>query len=179
MFNLKIKSFTRLFAVRQLLRESRSAIILLMGMLITMAVLILGINTYVLCSHVRDGNIEDTHYQYMYLLKYPAETLPTQAEATYVKSLSIDCDGYSLEVSVIGIDRESRYFSDVHPEKGKSKAVVNVSLAQRFGYKTGDKITLEDSAMDQYYTFNVTDVSDYSVGFARRIRSMRTTSTNL
>lgn len=166
MFNLKIKSFTRLFAVRQLLRESRSAIILLMGMLITMAVLILGINTYVLCSHVRDGNIEDTHYQYMYLLKYPAETLPTQAEATYVKSLSIDCEGYSLEVSVIGIDRESRYFSDVHPEKGKSKAVVNVSLAQRFGYKTGDKITLEDSAMDQYYTFNVTDVSDYSVGFA-------------
>ncbi len=166
MFNLKIKSFTRLFAVRQLLRESRSAIILLMGMLITMAVLILGINTYVLCSHVRDGNIEDTHYQYMYLLKYPAETLPTQAEATYVKSLSIDCEGYSLEVSVIGIDRESRYFGDVHPEKGKSKAVVNVSLAQRFGYKTGDKITLEDSAMDQYYTFNVTDVSDYSVGFA-------------
>ena len=148
-YNLKIKSFTKLFAVRQLLRESRSAIIILIGMLITLMVIVLGINTYVLCSNVRDDNVRDTKYEYMYLLKYPMKTddIPKEAESTYLKSLSIDCEGYNQDVSVIGIDGSSRYF-DADPEKGKNKAV-----------------TLEDKTMDLNYTFTITGISDYSVGF--------------
>ncbi|MBR4344099.1 MAG: ABC transporter permease [Lachnospiraceae bacterium] len=165
-YNLKIKSFTKLFAVRQLLRESRSAIIILIGMLITLMVIVLGINTYVLCSNVRDDNVRDTKYEYMYLLKYPMKTddIPKEAESTYLKSLSIDCEGYNQDVSVIGIDGSSRYF-DADPEKGKNKAVINTSLVQRYGYKVGDKITLEDKTMDLNYTFTITGISDYSVGF--------------
>ncbi len=165
-YNLKIKSFTKLFAVRQLLRESRSAIIILIGMLITLMVIVLGINTYVLCSNVRDDNVRDTKYEYMYLLKYPMKTddIPKEAESTYLKSLSIDCEGYNQDVSVIGIDGSSRYF-DADPEKGKNKAVINTSLIQRYGYKVGDKITLEDKTMDLNYTFTITGISDYSVGF--------------
>jgi putative ABC transport system permease protein len=163
-YNLKIKSFTKLFAVRQLLRESRSAIIILIGMLITLMVIVLGINTYVLCSNVRDDNVRDTKYNYMYVLKYPMETPPDKAEASYLKSLSIDCEGYNQDVSVIGIDGTSRYF-DANPEKGKNKAVINTSLVQRYGYKVGDKITLEDKTMDLNYTFTITGISDYSVGF--------------
>ena len=165
-YNLKIKSFTKLFAVRQLLRESRSALIILIGMLITLMVIILGVNTYVLCANVRDDNVRDTKYNYMYLLKYPMkpESVPEEAEATYLKSLSIDCEGYNQDVSVIGIDGTSRYF-DADPEKGKNKAVINTSLVQRYGYKVGDKITLEDKTMDLNYTFTITGISDYSVGF--------------
>lgn len=165
-YNLKIKSFTKLFAVRQLLRESRSAIIILIGMLITLMVIILGINTYVLCSNVRDDNVRDTKYNYMYLLKYPMKTddIPKEAESTYLKSLSIDCEGYNQDVSVIGIDGTSRYF-DANPEKGKNKAVINTSLVQRYGYKVGDKITVEDKTMDLNYTYTITGISDYSVGF--------------
>ncbi|MCR4992733.1 MAG: ABC transporter permease [Lachnospiraceae bacterium] len=165
-YNLKIKSFTKLFAVRQLLRESRSALIILVGMLITLMVIVLGVNTYVLCTNVRDDNVRDTRYNYMYLLKYPMkpESVPEEAEATYLKSLSIDCEGYNQDVSVIGINDSSRYF-DADPEKGKNKAVINTSLVQRYGYKVGDKITVEDKTMDLNYTFTITGISDYSVGF--------------
>lgn len=165
-YNLKIKSFTKLFAVRQLLRESRSALIILVGMLITLMVIVLGVNTYVLCANVRDDNVRDTKYNYMYLLKYPMkpESVPEEAEATYLKSLSIDCEGYNQDVSVIGINDSSRYF-DADPEKGKNKAVINTSLVQRYGYKVGDKITVEDKTMDLNYTFTITGISDYSVGF--------------
>jgi len=165
-YNLKIKSFTKLFAVRQLLRESRSALIILVGMLITLMVIVLGVNTYVLCANVRDDNVRDTKYNYMYLLKYPMkpENVPEEAEATYLKSLSIDCEGYNQDVSVIGINDSSRYF-DADPEKGKNKAVINTSLVQRYGYKVGDKITVEDKTMDLNYTFTITGISDYSVGF--------------
>lgn len=162
--NLKVKSFSALFSIRQLLREKRSAITIVVGMLITFMIISLGINTYVLCSSVKDRNTEDTKYEYMYLYKFPDEKAPEGGEATFVKNLSIDCLGYTLDVSVIGIDGESRYF-DAHPEAGKSKCVINRSMVQRYGYKVGDKIILTDSVEDMDYCFTVTGISEYSVGF--------------
>ena len=162
--NLKVKSFSALFSIRQLLREKRSAITIVVGMLITFMIISLGINTYVLCSSVKDKNTEDTKYEYMYLYKFPDEKAPEGGEATFVKNLSIDCLGYTLDVSVIGIDGESRFF-DAHPETGKSKCVINRSMVQRYGYKVGDKIILTDSVEDMDYCFTVTGISEYSVGF--------------
>ncbi len=162
--NLKCKKFTMLFSIRQLLREKRSAITIVVGMLITFMIISLGINTYVLCSSVKDKNTEDTKYEYMYLYKFPDEKAPEGGEATFVKNLSIDCLGYTLDVSVIGIDGESRFF-DAHPEAGKSKCVINRSLVQRYGYKVGDKIILTDAVEDMDYCFTVTGISEYSVGF--------------
>ncbi len=162
--NLKVKSFSALFSIRQLLREKRSAITIVVGMLITFMIVSLGINTYVLCSSVKEKNTEDTRYEYMYLYKYPDEKAPEGGEATFVKNLSIDCLGYTLDVSVIGIDGESRYF-DAHPENGTNKCVINRSMVQRYGYKVGDEISLTDSVEDMEYTFTVTGISEYSVGF--------------
>ena len=162
--NLKCKKFTTLFSIRQLLREKRSAITIVVGMLITFMIISLGINTYVLCSSVKDKNTEDTKFEYMYLYKFPDEKPPEGGEATFVKNLSIDCLGYTLDVSVIGIDGESRYF-DARPEAGKSKCVINRSMVQRYGYKVGDKIILTDSVEDMDYCFTVTGISEYSVGF--------------
>ena len=162
--NLKIRNFSLLFAVRQLIREKRSAVTLILGMVITLMVLVLGINTYVLCRNVRDDNTEDTKYNYMYTCKYPEEKVPEGGEGAFVKTLSIDCMGYNLDSTIIGIDGESKYF-DAHPESGKSKIVINRSLEQRYGFKIGDKIILTDSAADMDYCFTVTEISDYSVGF--------------
>ncbi len=162
--NLKCKKFTTLFSIRQLMRESRSAITIVVGMLITFMVIALGVNTYVLCSYIRDQNPQDTKYEYMYLYKFPDSQAPEGGEATFVKTLNIDCMDYTLDVSVIGIDGESRFF-DAKPEKGLSRCVVNRSMVQRYGYEVGDKIVLTDSAADRDYSFTVTGISEYSVGF--------------
>ena len=164
--NLKIKNFSLLFAVRQLLREIRSSVTLVLGMVITLMVIVLGINTYVLCRGVRDYNIKDTKYNYMYLYKFPDSEVPAGGEGTFVETLGIDCEGYLLDVTVIGIDRDkgSRYF-DAVPEVGKSRAVINRSMVERFGYDVGDKIVLTDSAADMDYCFTATDISEYRVGF--------------
>ncbi len=164
--NLKIKNFSLLFAIRQLIREMRSSITLVLGMVITLMVIVLGINTYVLCSRVRDYNTEDTKYNYMYLYKFPDNEVPAGGEGTYVETLGIDCEGYMLDVTVIGIDRDkgSRYF-DAAPETGKSQAVINRSMVERFGYDVGDKIVLTDSAADMDYCFTATAISEYRVGF--------------
>ncbi|MBR1724578.1 MAG: ABC transporter permease, partial [Ruminococcus sp.] len=170
---LRTKSFTRLFAIRQLMRESRSAITVTLGMLVSLLVVMLGLDCYVMCNAVNRNTIADTHYEYMYLYKYPEEKAPG-GEQAYIETLSTDCMGYTLDVTVIGLDGESKYFS-ARPEKGRSKAVINNSLVERYGYKVGDRVTFTDEAADTDYSFTVTGVCDYSPGFTifMDIESMR------
>ena len=173
-FNIRSSSFERVFRIRQMVRELRSSITVVLGMLISMLVITLGLNTYALCTDVRDRNIADTKYEYMYLYKYPEKKAPQGGEAAYVEGLDMQVMGYTLEVSVIGLDNDSRYF-DAKPEKGKNKAVINNSLAERFGYEKGDKVVFTDAASDMDYTFTVTCIADYSPGFTlfMDIESMR------
>ncbi|MBR4554711.1 MAG: ABC transporter permease [Ruminococcus sp.] len=172
--NIRAKSFTRLFAIRQLIRESRSAIAVTLGMLVSLLVVMLGFNTFTLCLNVKSDTVADTKYEYMYLFKYPEKTVPEGGEGAYIETLSIDCMGYTQDVSVIGLDGESRYFS-ARPEKGKTRAVINNSLAERYGYKKGDRVIFTDAAADTDYCFTVTDVVQYSPGFTifMDIESMR------
>ncbi len=163
-FRIKSQNFERVFRIRQLVRELRSSITVVLGMLISMLVITLGLNTFYLCTGVRDRNVEDTKYEYMYLYKYPEKQAPQGGEAAYVEGLDIKVLGYNLEVSVIGIDADSRYF-DAQVEKGKSKAVINDSLSERLGYKKGDKVTFSDPANDTDHTFTVTGIAKYSPGF--------------
>ena len=172
--NIKTRSFTKLFAIRQLMRESRSAIAVTLGMLVSLLVVMLGFNTFTLCTKVKENNVADTKYEYMYLYKYPEKTVPEGGEGAYIETLSTDCMGYTLDVSVIGLEGESRYFS-ARPEKGKTRAVINNSLAERYGYRKGDRVIFTDAAADTDYCFTVTDVVQYSPGFTifMDIESMR------
>ncbi len=164
-FHLRSKKFTRVFAIRQLARESRSAAAILFGMLFSLMVVMLGMNTFLLCTRIRHDNPADTKYAYMYLYKYPEKEAPAGGEAAYVETLSTDCHGYTLDVTVIGLkDGKSRFF-DAKPEKGTAKAVINSSLVERYGYKTGDRVTFSDSAADRDYSFTVTGICDYTPGF--------------
>lgn len=173
-FSLKTKSFPMMFAIRQLVRELRSGITMILGMLVSIMVIMLGLDCYVMCKAIKDYTASDTKYEYQYLYKYPEKNAPDGGESAYIETLSTDCMGYTLDVTVIGIDGESRFF-DAKPEKGKTKAVINSSLVERYGYKKGDRVVFSDTAADADYSFTVTDISNYSVGFTifMDIESMR------
>ena len=163
-FDLHVKSFPRLFAIRQLVRESRSAVTMVLGMLVSLMVVIMGIDCFVMCKGVQEETVQDTTYGYQYLYKYPSAEVPEGGEAAYLESLTTDCMGYTLDVTVLGVDKDNPYF-DAKPEAGKNKAVINDALHERFGYKVGDRVTFHDAAADVDYSFTVTGISDYSVGF--------------
>ena len=163
-FSIKSKNFITMFRVRQTVRELRSAVTVVLGMLVSLMVVMLGLDCMVMCQAVKTDNVADTAYGYMYLYKYPDDELPEGGESAYIKTLSTDCFGYTLDVTVIGLNENSRYFS-ARPDKGRNKAVINNSLAERYGYRTGDRVTFTDTAADQDYSFTVTDVTQYSPGF--------------
>ena len=99
----------------------------------------------------------------MYNLKYPEEIAPENAEACYVESLSKTSLGHTLDVNIIGIDNNNKYYS-AEPNKGRSSIVAGSSTAQKYGLSVGDKLILSDIANDIDYAFTVEEIADYSVG---------------
>lgn len=163
--DLKKMGFLRRFQIRQMLREARTGLTVVFGMLISLLVFMMGIDCFMLCSNINADTVRDTKYEYMYILKYPEETPPENAESYYVESLSKTAYGYTLDINVIGVDGDDKYYG-VTPEKGKSKITVSTSAAQKYSLKKGDKLILTDSANDMDYAFTITDIADYSAGVA-------------
>lgn len=157
--------FIRRFQLRQMLREARTGITVIFGMFICLLIFMLGMNCYVLCNNIRVENAEDTKYTYMYNLKYPEKTVPENGEACYVESLSKTNMGYTLDVNIIGIDSDNRYYS-AKPVKGRSSIIASSSAAQKYSLSVGDKLILSDTANDIDYAFTVDGIAEYSVGLS-------------
>ena len=160
---LKNKNFIRRFQIRQMLREMRTGITVLLSMLFSLFVLMLGVDCYYLCENVRKDTIRDTKYEYMYTLKYPESEVPEGGEACFAKSLSKEQLGYNLDVTIMGIDSDNKYYN-VKTHEGKSLITASKSVVERYGVTTGDKFILTDSANSMDYAFTVADVCDESAG---------------
>ncbi|MBR5359672.1 MAG: ABC transporter permease [Lachnospiraceae bacterium] len=166
--------FMRKFKIRQMLRERRTAVTVVAGMLISLLIFMMGMDCYVLCKSVGELSVKDTRYNYMYNYKYPTDEPPAGGEPCYVTSLKRERLGYSLDVTVMGIDDDNPYI-DVKPIKGKNKIVASDAVCARYGVGKGDKIILTDNASDIDYAFTIAEVVPYSVGLTvfMDIESMR------
>ena len=133
--------FVSRFRIRQMLREYRSGFAVILGMFISLLILMIGVDCYALCEHVRTGSIEDTKYEYMYTYKYPDETVPDGGEAAYAKTLK----------------------KEVPDEK--NKVVLASAMAQKYGLKEGDVFVLQDEDTDMDYAFEVAGITKYTPGF--------------
>ena len=163
--NLRKMKFIRLFQLRQMIRESRTGFTVVCGMTISLLVLMLGLNCYVLCRNVQKDSIASTRFEYMYSLKYPEKEVPKGGEACYMESLSKTSMGYTVNVSVIGIDEDNKYY-DTKPVKGKSNLIISRPVQQKYGLHIGDNLILTDNAEDMDYAFTIKGVCGYAGGLA-------------
>lgn len=99
----------------------------------------------------------------MYTLKYPEKEVPEGGEACFVKTLSKEQYGFNLDVTIMGIDNDNKYF-DVETHKGKSFITVGKSVTERYGVKTCDKFILSDSANSMDYAFTAAGECDERAG---------------
>ena len=155
--------FIRKFKIRQMLRERRIVLTVVLGMAISLMIFMMGLNCYVLCKHIGEYSSRDTRYSYMYTYKYPSKEVPEGGEACFVTSLQKESLGYTIDVTVMGIDEDNPYIN-VTTVPGKNKIVISDAVASKYGVSTGDKLILTDNANDMDYAFTVEDVVPYSVG---------------
>ncbi|MBD5514643.1 MAG: hypothetical protein HDR06_08305 [Lachnospiraceae bacterium] len=83
LFRLGGMKFIRRFQLRQKMRERRTGFTVVCGMMISLLVLMLGINCYVLYGNVQKDTMNSTRFEYMYFLKYPIKEVPEGGEACY------------------------------------------------------------------------------------------------
>lgn len=157
--------FIRLFQFRQMMRERRAGFTVVCGMIISLLVLMLGLNCYVLCRNVKKDSINSARFEYMYFLKYPEKEIPEGGEACYVESLSKTSFGYTVNVSVIGIHEGNQYY-DTEPVKGKNNLIIGKSVWQKYGLHIGDQLILTDNAENMDYAFTVKGICDHANGLA-------------
>lgn len=160
--DLKSNNFVCNFRIRQMLREVRTSVTVMIG-IISLLIFMLGMNCLILCQNIKADTERSTKFEYMYTLKYPEKTVPDGGEACYTESLSITEMGYTLDVLIIGINGGNKFF-DANPKSGKGSIVIGKSVSEKYGLGKGDKLILTDSVNKMHYAFTIDDICGYSTG---------------
>ncbi|MDE5864486.1 MAG: ABC transporter permease [Lachnospiraceae bacterium] len=168
--SINSSSFVRIFQIRQLLRERRTAFTVFFGMFISLLIVMLSLNCYVLCDHIKTDNSADTKFAYMYTYKYPEKQVPEGGDAAYGVTLKKEVLGYNLDVILLGIDEDNPYFDIKKANKdgsfsGKNKVQISSAMAQKYHLKAGDDLVLKDEENDKNYAFTIEDIVTYSTSF--------------
>ena len=156
--------FISRFRIRRLLREMRAAITMAAGLYVSLTLVFMAVDCYVMCRHVEVDNLADTHYEYMYMYKYPDSEVPEGGIPAFAKTLNKERFGYNLEVTLLGTDTENPYFDAEVPE-GRKEVAISSAMAQKYGIKEGETMVLEDRESEQYYAFRVNSIVQYSPSF--------------
>ena len=163
-FKLKHMKFMRLFKLRQIIREKRTAFTVVFGMFVSLLIAIMAMEIFVYCDTVRIQYPQDTKYEYMYTYKYPSEEVPEGGYKAYAKTMKKAIYGYTFDVTVLGITEDNPFF-DVDLKDTSSQVVISSAIAFKYGLKVGDVITLKDEEADKLYAFEIYDITQYSPSF--------------
>ncbi len=161
---LKHMSFISAFRIRQMLREMRSTVAVVLGMFFALLVFMIGVDCYSLCSNIGEDFAKDTKYEYMYVLKFPLKEVPEGAEKAYAYSCKKKIYGYSFDVTMLGLAENDIYFN-VRPEKSLQDVVVSSAFAEKFGLKKGEEFVITDEEKERKYAFSVSEIAAYAPSF--------------
>lgn len=166
--NKKIKlgkmDFVKAFRIRQMVREMRSTVAVVLGMFLALLIFMIAVNCYSLCNNIAIDYANDTKFEYMYTLKYPEKEAPKDAEAAYAYTCKKNTMGFNFDVTILGIDDDNRFF-DVEPGNSRTDVVVSNAFAEKFGIKKGEEFVVTDDEKEMKYAFLVKDIAQYSAGF--------------
>lgn len=161
---LKNMKFMRLFKLRQILRERRTAFTVVFGMFVSLLIAVMSLEIFVYCDNVRIQYPEDTKYQYMYTYKYPSENPPQGGYEAYAKTLKKEIYGYNFDVTLLGITEDNPFF-DTDLADSPSQVTISSSISYKYGLQVGDVITLKDEENNKFYAFEISDITQYAPGF--------------
>lgn len=153
--------FVGTFRIRQMMREARTSLTVLGGMFVSLLILMLGLNCYIMCNNISIDNKADTKFEYVYTLKYPKKVVPDGGYEAFSRMVKKENLGYNLDVTILGITEENPFFQ-VELTDSKSEIVISSAMAQKFDLKIGDVFTVYDEEEKIYYTFTVRDIAEYS-----------------
>ena len=161
---LKIKGlkFISMFRLRQMLRETRTGITVILGMFMSLLVALMALNTMVYCGKVKDYYVSQTKYEYMYNYKYPTEEVPEGGYEAVAEGLKKEIFGYTFDVTILGITKDNPFFDTGDLPDNDTDIILSSAVAIKYKLKVGDEFTLKGENGDRMYAFRVAKIIDYS-----------------
>lgn len=162
--NFKFK--TR-FRLRVIIQNISNYIVLFVGILFSTFLLLFCLMMPTTIDHTKDSIKDSLISKYQYILKTQVETENDDAEkfATYSVKLNKKLYDSDEEVTVYGIQDDSRYVKLDYDEDSTGVYICD-GILKKYGVKVGDKIELKDSYNDKKYKFKVLGTYDYPSGMA-------------
>ncbi|MCD7738223.1 MAG: ABC transporter permease [Lachnospiraceae bacterium] len=151
------------FQLRQIIREGRNYLIVLMGVFISATIILLALDLYFFAQNCLAGVQEDLTYNYMYLMKYPVTEVPEGGEGCCYMSLQGQIYGKNSTVNILGIELDNSYFP-AETASGVGNLCVSSALAEKYDLSVGDDLILTDLSDQTRYLFTVSSICDYNVG---------------
>lgn len=159
--NLGNMGFVARFRIRQMLREARTGFTVLFGMFISLLILMLGVDCYVMCCHISEDNKRDTKFEYMYTYKYPQKEVPEGGEEAFFMEFKKEVMGNKLDVALMGIREDNPYFDLSLPEEA-NRVVISSAMAEKYRLSQGDTLIITDEETNRDYAFTVDSITQYS-----------------
>jgi putative ABC transport system permease protein len=153
--------FIPLFRIRQLLREMRTGFTVIFGMFLALLIVMLALNTFIYCYRVKELNVANTHYEYMYTYKYPEKEVPEGGYEAVFEETTKEFEGYNFDVALVGLTRDNPFFDLSALGDNDSEVVLSSSFAYKYHLSVGDEFTLSSKNGDKLYAFKVAGINDY------------------
>lgn len=154
--------FLNMFRLRQMIREVRSGLTVILGMFMSLLVALMAINTYVYCSKVNDYYVSQTNFEYMYTYKYPTEEVPEGGYEAVAEDLKKEIYGYTFDITLMGITKDNPFFDTGDLPSNDTDLVLSSAVANKYNLSVGDEFTMFDKNGDRLYAFRVAKIFDFS-----------------
>ncbi|WP_238917710.1 ABC transporter permease [Clostridium sp. YIM B02555] len=159
-------SFITKFRLRQFLREYKSNLILLFGIIISTFLLIFGLGTNSAVKTYIQNITTENKFQYNYILNLPIEiTENNDVEKTTVTSLSIFYEdlGQNIDLTFQGIKENSKFYN-FNIKNSDPGIYISNNIHNKLGLNIGDTMFLKDTSNNKIYNLKVSGIVDYSTG---------------
>ena len=157
-------SFTSRFRIRIILQNMPNYITMIVGIMLAGAIIIFGLMFEPLLNEV-SKRIDDTAIsRYQYILKTPEEAENENAEKFALTTFDTTQKDFKVDgISVYGIEAQSKY---VKAEIPKDRVLLSNGFMEKYGYKTGDIVSLYDKYADKTYAFEVAGEYPYEAALS-------------
>ena len=156
--------FTSRFRIRIILQNMPNYITMLVGIILAGAIIIFGLMFEPLLTEVSNRIEKTAISRYQYILKTPEDIENTEPEKFALTSFETSQKDYKVDgISVYGIVKDSKYVNAEIPE---GKVLLSNGYMDKYGYKTGDVVSLYDKYADKTYEFTVAGEYPYEAALS-------------
>ena len=155
--NTKIGIMTR-FRLRVLFQNIPNYITLFFGIFFANVIIVFCLMLNPIIDELEKGTVDNMLAANQYVLRMPAQTKEESAEKYSMVDLEIRKNDHTDEVSVFGIENNSRYFHEKFDGEG---VYISTPYAEKYGVEKSDTITLSKKYSDKEYKFKVAGIYEY------------------